>query len=159
MMSRRTLLASIATAATAVPSPEDRGSTIPRPRGLVMASPGDAGRLEGLLEDLRRTWPPEAETRHAFNRAREARGDYKSALEAHWPFKDARDQANGDLAEAVLEVAGCRKPTEDEWERFGLPMAIVATDRHLFIVKATDQSEYQEHPDDWGMTELLILDL
>jgi hypothetical protein len=159
MMSRRTLLASVATAAAAAPSPEDSGPTIPRPRGLVMASPGDAGRLEGLLEDLRSTWPIEAGTRRVMRRDLDRGVDYSTASEEHDAAESARNHAGNELAEAVLEVSGSGKPTADEWERFGLPLAIVATGRHLFVVHATDQAEYHEDPDDWGMLELVVIDL
>ena len=130
-----------------------------------MADRGDAGWLEGLLEDLRATWPGEAEARHAFNAMLEAgRPAYdsprgKAIFSRKMDLEGIRNRALGRLSDAVLEIAGTRKPTEDEWERFGLPLAIVATDRHLFVVSASDQAEYHEDPEDMGMTDLVILDL
>lgn len=131
------------------------------PEGRRTLSPAhpDAVRLARLYEAMRRSWPAEAEARHALGRIVEARADDIPELVAHYKAMCARNLAHLALAGAVLQVAGVAKPDADRWERFGLPLATVCVGSRLYVVSATDQAEYQEDPDDFGSIAMVVIDL
>lgn len=129
------------------------------PKGTIRASGPDSRRLDGLLAAYRATWPAEAEARHAMDDAVERGEHYKPWLDAYHRAEHPRNSALSTLCDAVLEVSGIAKPEADQWERFGSPIALVATEGTLYIISPSMFAEYIEDPDDFGMVELTMIDL
>jgi hypothetical protein len=64
--------------------------------------------------------------------------------------------ARGDVTRKILAIVDRPDPTPAEWFDYGRPLATVRVGNRLFVVVATEQSEF--YGDFGGSTELIIID-